>query len=243
MRLRHMRSRAGSRPELCASRGADRRAGRRLPSSLHWGAARNHHEWAARRHARFAHARAHGSPLWHWADRTAAWRNHHCGQPAGARSRRPRGQGRGERSFDAGAPFFVWTEVPAWQAVPIPSDVRSFADLEAFVPKAAASAGLDVRKPLPFLLRDHCDLIEFHVLNRIDDQPHDREKHKTIQAVFELAHPEGVMVGFYSPGERGVFTPMDSTIHIHFQSTDNRMSGHVQKLQLAETMSLAFPSR
>jgi len=145
-------------------------------------------------------------------------------------------------SFDVGVPFFVWAQVPAWQTIPIPSQVRSFTDLEDFVPQAAGLAGHDISKPLPFLLRGRSDLIEFHVLNRIGDEPHDREKHKKIQAVFESAHVDAVMVGFYSPAQRGIFTPMDSTIHIHFCSADNKMSGHVQKLQVADNMSLAFPS-
>src|SRR6516162_5514343 len=56
------------------------------------------------------------------------------------------------QSFEAGVPFFVWAEVPLWQQVPIPADVRSFEELESFVPKAAAAAGLDADKPLPFLV-------------------------------------------------------------------------------------------
>src|SRR5207249_856496 len=47
------------------------------------------------------------------------------------------------RSFDAGAPFFVWAEVPRWIEGPIPAEVRSFEDLERFVPTAARAAGLD----------------------------------------------------------------------------------------------------
>src|SRR2546430_2366049 len=56
-------------------------------------------------------------------------------------------------SFEAGAPFLVWAQVPVWRALPIPPEVRSFADLEAFVPRSAASVGLDPHKPLPFLIR------------------------------------------------------------------------------------------
>jgi acetolactate decarboxylase len=146
------------------------------------------------------------------------------------------------QSFEAGVPFFIWAEVPAWQMMPIPAEVRSFADLESFVPRAAAAAGLDPQQPLPFLIRGRSDLIEFHVLNRIGDAAHNMEMHKKIQAVFELANAETVMVGFHSTAHRGVFTPMDSTIHIHFQTIDNAKSGHVQKLDLGRDQSLGLPS-
>src|SRR5579859_5497067 len=33
-------------------------------------------------------------------------------------------------SFDTGAPFLVWADVPAWHTMPILPEVRSFGDLE-----------------------------------------------------------------------------------------------------------------
>jgi acetolactate decarboxylase len=154
----------------------------------------------------------------------------------------PEGKVRVQESFESGAPFFVWAEVPSWQTVAMPSHIRSYGELERFVPVAAASAGLDPQMALPFLLRGHADFIEFHVLNRIGDAPHDARTHRKIQRVFELERMDAVMVGFYSPGARGVFTPMESTIHIHFQSADNAISGHVQTMSISDKLTLAFPS-
>ena len=148
----------------------------------------------------------------------------------------PDGAVRVAESFEAGVPFFVWAEIPAWQTVSVPAELRTFAELEVFVPRAAASVGLDPQRPLPFLIRGRQDLIEFHVLNRIGDAPHGMEMHRTIQVVFELAQAETIMVGFHSPIHRGIFTPMDSTIHIHFQTADNSKSGHVQTLELGQRL-------
>jgi len=154
----------------------------------------------------------------------------------------PDGAVRVAENFEGGVPFFVWAEVLAWQTVSIPAEVRTFADLEAFVPRAAAAVGLDPQRPLPFLIRGRQDLIEFHVLNRIGDAAHNMEMHKKIQVVFELAQAETIMVGFHSAAHRGIFTPMDSTIHIHFQTADNGKSGHVQKLELGNDLLLGLPS-
>jgi acetolactate decarboxylase len=144
-------------------------------------------------------------------------------------------------NYDGGAPFLIWAEVTAWRDLPIPADVRSFADLEASVPRAAQSAGLDPQKPVPFMLRGRQDLIEFHVLNRIGDAPHNMQQHKKIQVTFELEHVDAMIVGFHSTRHRGIFTPMDSAIHIHFQTPDNRASGHIQKLQLGTGLMLSLP--
>jgi acetolactate decarboxylase len=153
----------------------------------------------------------------------------------------PDGEVRVTESFEAGAPFLVWAEVPAWRTVPIPTEVRSFSDLEAFVPRAAQSSGLDPQQPIPFLIRGQHDLIEFHVINRIGDAPHGMEMHKKIQVTFELKRAEAIIIGFHSVLHRGVFTPMDSAMHIHFQTADNSKSGHIQKLELGKGLSLAFP--
>ena len=144
-------------------------------------------------------------------------------------------------SFNAGAPFFVWASVPQWRRVAVPAEIRSFADLERFVPQAAAAAGLDAAQPLPFLVHGREELIEFHVLNRIGDPPHNMEAHKKIQITFELDKAEAIIVGFHSTGHRGVFTPGDSNIHIHFQTPDNRQSGHIQKLELGQDAVLSLP--
>jgi acetolactate decarboxylase len=146
------------------------------------------------------------------------------------------------KSFETGVPFFVWAEVPRWLEIPIPPDVRSFEELERFVPKAAAVARLDADKPFPFLVGGRGDLIEFHIVNRIDDGPHNMEMHKKIQVTFELEKAEAIIVGFHSTKHRGVFTPGDSNIHIHFQTPDNSKSGHIQKLQLGIGAILSLPA-
>ena len=146
------------------------------------------------------------------------------------------------KSFAAGAPFFVWAEVPHWRTIPIPAEIRSFEDLERFVPRAAAAAELDAERPLPFLVGGRQDLIEYHILNRIGDPPHNMEEHKKIQIKFELATAEATIVGFHSTRHRGVFTPGDSNIHIHFQTPDNSKSGHIQKLEIGNGAMLSLPT-
>jgi len=125
--------------------------------------------------------------------------------------------------------------------MPIPERVRSFEDLERFVPQAAEAAGLDLEKPLPFLLTGREDLIEYHILNRIGDPPHNIEAHKKIQIVFELTRAEATIVGFHSTRHRGIFTPGDSNIHIHFQTADNDKSGHIQKVEIGSGAKLSLP--
>ena len=59
---------------------------------------------------------------------------------------------------------------------------------------------------------------------------------------FELETAEATIVGFHSTKHRGIFTPGDSNIHIHFQTPDNAKSGHIQKLRLGQGAILSFPA-
>lgn len=154
----------------------------------------------------------------------------------------PDGMVKVTQGFDGGVPFFVWAEVPRWIEVPIPDQIRSFEDLERFVPRAAEAAGLDAEQPLPFLVSGRQDLIEFHILNRIGDAPHNLEMHEKIKAKFELVKTEATIVGFYSTRHRGVFTPGDSNIRIHFQTPDNSQSGHIEKLAIGAEATLCLPA-
>jgi len=146
-------------------------------------------------------------------------------------------------SFKTGAPFLVWAEVPAWRTAPVPPDVRAFTDLEAFVPRAAAAAGLDPQRPFPFLVSGREDLIDFHILNRIGNEPHNAEIHKKIQVSFELKRTDAIIVGFHSFSHHGIFTPMDSAIHMHFQTLYNSASGHIQTLEIGSGAMLSLPQR
>ena len=169
-------------------------------------------------------------------------RNERSGGPALARVASD-GSIKVSESFEAGVPFFVWAEVPRWRQLPIPAAVRSFEDLERFVPKAATAAGLDADQPLPFLVEGREELIEFHIVNRVGDGPHNMEMHKKIQITFEREKVQATIIGFHSTKHRGIFTPGDSNIHIHFQTPDNSASGHIQKLQLGDGAILSLPER
>ncbi len=142
-------------------------------------------------------------------------------------------------SYDGGVPFFVWAEVPVWQAIPVPSDISSYSALEAFVGEAGKRAGL--AQAFPFVVAGRPRLIEFHIVDAKSDTPSGMGAHQKIQVPFEVHRPEVKLVGFWSSKHQGIFTPMGSNMHVHFQAADNNVSGHVQDLDLTQggaTLSL-----
>jgi acetolactate decarboxylase len=142
-------------------------------------------------------------------------------------------------SYDVGVPFFVWAEVSAWQTREIPGEVQTYAELERFVGEAGAAAGL--AQAFPFLATGRPDLIDFHIVNATPATPPGMEAHQKIQIPFELDRQEAKLVGFWSSQHQGVFTPMGTNIHSHFQTLDNKVSGHVQGLKLTRGLTLSLP--
>ena len=47
-----------------------------------------------------------------------------------------------------------------------------------------------------------------------------------------LEHATVELVGFYSRQHRGTFTPGESNVHVHLQTEDGRISGHLDAIQL-----------
>jgi acetolactate decarboxylase len=145
-------------------------------------------------------------------------------------------------SYEAGVPFFVWAEVSVWQTVKVPSDVRTFKDLEAFVGNAGAKAGLT--QAFPFVVTGKPELVDFHIVDAKPDTPSGMADHEKIQIPFEVRRQEATFVGFWSGQHQGIFVPMGAKIHVHFQTTDNKVSGHVQGLDLGQGgMTLSLPQK
>lgn len=137
-------------------------------------------------------------------------------------------------SFDTGAPFLVWAEVSSWREEDLPRDVRSIADLEAFLSGRAAEEGLG--EAFPFLLRGEAANVGFHVLNADPETPHaaGMQAHKEIQAHFDTGRSGVTLVGFYSTTHQGVFVHRGALTHIHFISADGLQSGHVESVDFGE---------
>jgi len=141
-------------------------------------------------------------------------------------------------SFEAGVPFFVWADVANWQTVDMP-ELPTYAEVERFVGQAGAKAGLT--RAFPFVIRGRPELIDFHIVNARPDTPPGMAAHQKIQISFELRGEDAKLVGFWSSQHQGVFTPMGTNIHTHFQTVDNKVSGHVQGLKAGQGMTLNLP--
>jgi acetolactate decarboxylase len=143
-------------------------------------------------------------------------------------------------NYEAGVPFFVWAEVPTWRDVPIPDRVRTYDDLELFVGTVGKEATLI--QAFPFVITGRPRLIDFHIVDARPDTPAGMAAHQKIQIPFQANDRDALLIGFWSDKHHGIFTPIGSNVHIHFQTSNNDVSGHVQGLDLGQGgMTLRLP--
>ena len=148
-------------------------------------------------------------------------------------------------SWRARACFLVWAQVPAWfersfdqSKEAIPADLDG---IEREVVALVLEAGLDPDRPLPFRVRATAVEATLHVLDKRDGQPHNPERHEQAKVRRTLEHAAVELVGFYSRHHRGIFTPGESNVHVHLQTEDGRISGHLETIRLAPGARIAVP--
>jgi acetolactate decarboxylase len=148
-----------------------------------------------------------------------------------------------ESRFDASACFLVFTQVSAWRRLTIESAIVEQPMLEEFIAKSASELGLDVNRPFPFLIDAIPAHATFHVLDKRDGLPHTPELHEKAKVRFVLQRQPVEVIGFYSNRHRGIFTPPDANIHMHFRTQNGQMSGHLEKIQLQPGATFAVPQK
>jgi len=147
-----------------------------------------------------------------------------------------------QNSFGNWACFLVYAKVPCWLKIELPERVVSERSLEAILPELAERHGLEPERPFPFLLRGRPESVVIHVLNKEDLEPHTAEEHEKAKVRFTLEQTEIEAIGFYSRNHRGIFTPSDSSIHMHLATADGSVSGHVETISFPQGIELFLPT-
>jgi len=141
-----------------------------------------------------------------------------------------------------GACFLVYTDAASWRWTTMRSPLLG-GEEESTVPRLAAEHDRPPDgAPLAFLLRGLAVTLVFHVLDKRDGLPHSPARHEQAKVRRTLRQREVEVIGFHSTAHRGVFTPADSNVHMHFRSIDGRASGHVEQLDLASGWALGLPA-
>lgn len=142
---------------------------------------------------------------------------------------------------DHAACFLVYDHVSVWRDHIEDKPIDDEHALQAAVLRAAGAAGLDADVPLIFRVRSQAATVTFHILDKRDGLPHTPERHERAKVRFEIERQSVEVLGFYSGWHRGIFTPKDSDLHMHFRTLDGRASGHVERIAVEPGAVIAVP--
>lgn len=134
-----------------------------------------------------------------------------------------------ERTYDAGAPFFVRANIREWREVALPADVKTIPELQRFVDERTE----DDARPFALKIEGRIESATIHVQNlpegtRVSSP---KEAHSG-QVKYRLGPGAATIVGFFSTEHQGVFTHHDTFLHLHLLTGDGAMMGHLDEVVL-----------
>jgi len=138
-----------------------------------------------------------------------------------------------ERSFDLGAPFFVYSNVLAWSEMKVPADIKSISDFEKWM----QSLDIDLSKPMAFKIEGSIDSAIIHAQNLAPGTTvsSPKEAHQG-QVNYNLSNSDVQIAGFFSREHQGIFTHHDSFVHLHLITKDKSIMGHLDKVSFKEVV-------
>lgn len=147
-----------------------------------------------------------------------------------------------DNTFEKNAALIVYTQVAAWQDVSIPADTVTRSQLQNYLKKAASDRGLNIEKPVPFLITGKTKFIDWHVIDWDPaDKEHTHAKHINSGPHGRIEKADVLILGFYSNRHRAIFTHHSSDLHMHFNTKNNTLAGHIDDLELGREMVLRLP--
>ena len=135
-------------------------------------------------------------------------------------------------------PFFVYTHQRSWNEYTVPPDVRTLDQFADYLDQ------LTIGDPRPFVYRlaGPVEQAEIHIQNLpegiVPESP--KEAHRG-QQTYTLQDRQVDILGFFSTSHQGVFTHLDSYVHMHLITRERDRMGHLDGAVFGEGMKLFLP--
>ena len=142
-----------------------------------------------------------------------------------------------EETYQVSAPFFVYGNVEAWEAIDLPGRIQSIEDLEHFLDERTRHRP----RAFAFKLTGQIRNADIHIQNLPEGTSvsSPAEAHQG-QTAYALGPADVDIVGFFSTEHQGVFTHHDTNLHMHLISRDRTQMGHLDRVTF-DRMRLYLP--
>lgn len=137
------------------------------------------------------------------------------------------------------ATLLVLANVEEWTEHGL-TDASDLEVLEHSVREIATAAGFELNRPIPFRIRGRASELQLHVLNNscpVAD-PNGPKPWR-----FRGEDLEVVLIGFYAEDSSGILTHHGQNSHIHAIVESEKISGHLDAVDLSSNARLFLPKR
>jgi acetolactate decarboxylase len=144
---------------------------------------------------------------------------------------------------EQGAALLVVANVAAWHELDVATAV-SWQDLDTFLEGQLVALGHPIEAPVALRIDGTVASLRWHVVDGSKLEPgagHADHARSAVSGVLERVDAQ--VVGFFSRGHQGIFTHAGSHSHFHVVTTDGKVTGHVDAMDLVPGSSLRIARR
>jgi len=142
---------------------------------------------------------------------------------------------------DASAALLISARVPEWRTVTIKKPIQA-EEFETFLRRSAGNAGIDTKRPFPFVLEAALS-VDAHVVR--GNCPHaaaSGEEKRLEPERFSIRGRRATLVGFFAEGSEGILTHHGAATHVHVVLPgEPSLMGHVDSVTEVHDGVLRLP--
>lgn len=128
------------------------------------------------------------------------------------------------------APFFVYTRVSNWKEVSLPDSIKTLKQIDDYLYQQSDPNS----NPFAFRLIGKVNEARIHVVNLPTGMSITSPTDAHIgEMKYQLKNENVEIIGFFSRKHKTIFTHHDSFIHAHLITTNKKMMGHLDDVQLS----------
>ncbi len=147
------------------------------------------------------------------------------------------------QTWQAEAPFFVYSNVSDWVSFELNEKAENLSDLQQVIEKVAIQKGYNLSSPFAFIIAGEINELTTHVVLPRSPEVQGYQSGKN-QVTYTYKKNYGQLIGFYSQQHQGIYTHKDSYIHVHYVSDDMTIMGHVDDLLITgQKLKLLLPAK
>lgn len=145
-------------------------------------------------------------------------------------------------SLQYSALFLAYASASRWKQITIDKAISGLDNVEACIQNIAKQHNVDTQKPFPFRIEGIVDSLNYHIIYKSDNAPHNKTEHQRAKQKFSVYNSRVLIIGFWTDLEsQGLYTHPNKRTHLHFMLEDKTESGHIDNIQLREGVMLYLP--